>query len=175
MFNRRDAYNTEASTRDATAHTAAPAQSTESLLAQEDTFEGEIKTSTGVRVLGTVRGTIDSQKYVRIESGATVEADIMAEEVVVAGTFSGSLLCRTRLEITSTGQVTGKVDTKKLHLHEGGFFDGELHMERPGETPRAASGDEGRPRRSRYVDLASESAKPANEATEASSTPETAP
>lgn len=174
MFNRREGTANEQSSRDTTAQSANTEQSSESQIAQEDTFEGEVKTNTGVRVYGTVRGTIESQRYVRIESGATVEADIMAEEVVIAGTFSGSLICRNRVEITASGHVTGKVETMKLHLHEGGFFDGELRMQRTEEAPRTTE-EEPRPRRARYVDLPSEPARPASEATpEATTTPEAA-
>ena len=138
----------------------------ESLIAQEDTFEGQIKTTTGVRVLGTVRGTIESERSVRIEAGALVEADISAEEVVIAGTYSGTLTCRNRVEIASTARVSGKLDTVKLYLHEGGFFDGELHMQRPEDgPPRAAAAEESRPRRSRYVDITSDTPRPADAGT----------
>ena len=174
MFNRREGTANEQSSRDTTTQSTSSGQSPESQIAQEDTFEGEVKTNTGVRVYGTVRGTIESQRYVRIESGATVEADIMAEEVVIAGTFSGSLICRNRVEITASGHVTGKVETMKLHLHEGGFFDGELRMQRTDGAPQT-TGEESRPRRSRYVDLPSETARPADEtATETTTTSEPA-
>ncbi len=174
MFNRRDSLSNDQASRDTSAAQPTAAQSSESIIAQEDTFEGEVKTATGVRVLGTVRGTIESQRSVRIESGATVEADIMAEEVVIAGTFSGSLICRNRVEITATGHVTGKVETQKIQLHEGGFFDGELRMQSGTESAKPAT-DEARPRRSRYVDLASESSTSAAEnAPEPGKTPETA-
>lgn len=147
-----------------------PAQPTagsgmESLIAAEDTFEGTLKTATGVRVLGTVRGGIESQRSVRVESGANVEADITADEVVIAGTYTGNLTCRNRVEITETGRVSGKLDTAKLFLHEGGFFDGELRMQRPEEAPRPADPDANRGRRSRYVDITSEPAKPGSDAT----------
>jgi cytoskeletal protein CcmA (bactofilin family) len=164
MFSRREGLAAEQPARDATPQPTNTTSSAESLIAQEDTFEGEIKTNTGVRVLGTVRGTIESQRYVRVESGATVEADIMAEEVVIAGTFSGSLICRNRVEIADTGHVTGKVETMKLYLHEGGFFDGELRMQRPGEAaPATTTTEEARPRRSRYVDLGSEQSRAVGE------------
>src|SRR5687768_16497612 len=115
MFSRRDASNTSQPVRDEPVNrvetpistpiaTPAPApaptqQATttnESLIAQEDTFEGQLKTANGVRVLGTVRGSIESQRSVRVEEGAHVEADITAEEVVIAGTYSGALTCRNR-------------------------------------------------------------------------------
>jgi len=104
-----------------------------SVIGQQDTFEGTIKTLNGVRVLGTLRGKIEAQRSVRVEEGATVEADITAEEVVIAGSFTGYLVGRSRVEITAGGRVSGTLETKRLQLQEGGFIDGELHMQRPDE------------------------------------------
>jgi cytoskeletal protein CcmA (bactofilin family) len=138
--------------------------SDESLIAREDTFEGQLNTTRGVRVMGTVRGGIESQQYVHIEENAHVEADITAQEVVIAGEYSGKLTCRQRVEIRATGRVSGEIETQKLLLHEGGYFDGELHMQKPAAAPAAAanttsnkSENKDQPRRTRYVDLSSDS------------------
>lgn len=116
-----------------------PAATPESVVASTDTFEGTLRTATGVRVLGTVQGSIEAQQYVRVEAGAQVEADIRAQEVVIAGTYRGHLQCHNRVEIEASGRVRGKLETNKLSLHEGGFFDGELHMQPPeDEAPQPA-------------------------------------
>lgn len=118
-----------------------PTRSEESLVAAEDNFEGKLRTSHGVRILGNVSGQIESTQYVHIEENARVDADISAEEVVIAGEYSGKLTCRQRLEIRATGRVAGQIETVKLMLHEGGYFDGELHMQKPstGAGPAAAA------------------------------------
>lgn len=189
MFSRRDASSDRPTTDDA--QRAAPVSSTtqpipspqpavpqiatpqqtsvrnpeESLVARDDTFEGQLRTTRGVRVLGTVRGGIESSQYVHIDENAHVEADITAEEVVIAGEYSGKLTCRQRVEIRATGRVTGQIDTQKLLLHEGGYFDGELHMQKPSgaaaATPTSSrtETEDNRPRRTRYVDI-SESSSP---------------
>lgn len=186
MFTRRDASTTDRPSTDDTQRTATPTpaptvahqptiapqpaaqpvasrNADESLIAREDTFEGQIRTARGVRVLGTVRGNIESSQYVHIEENAQVEADITAEEVVIAGEYTGKLNCRQRVEIRASGRVSGQIETAKLLLHEGGYFDGELHMQKtaPSNTPSAASApkpdSEERPRRTRYVDIAGDS------------------
>lgn len=192
MFTRRDASNTDRPGTDDTQRTATPTpvqpvsqpaitqpavpaavaqpvamhNTDESLVAREDTFEGQIRTARGVRVLGTVHGSIESSQYVHIEENAQVEADITAEEVVIAGEYTGKLTCRQRVEIRATGRVSGQIDTAKLLLHEGGYFDGELHMQKstpaaakpPASAPKSDSSDE-RPRRTRYVDIASDTTR----------------
>lgn len=182
MFTRRDASTTDRPTTDDTQRAATPTPTAsvpqpaivqpaatppvatrntdESLVAREDTFEGQLRTARGVRVMGTVRGSIESSQYVHIEENAQVEADITAEEVVIAGEYTGKLTCRQRVEIRATGRVSGQIDTAKLLLHEGGYFDGELHMQKTTPSPAASTpttprpdSDE-RPRRTRYVDIA---------------------
>ena len=185
MFSRRDANTPSQPTREeslsrtehaipapipSTPPPAAPAPTpapldahiqNESVIAQDDTFEGQLKTVAGVRVLGTVRGGIESQRCVRVEAGAHVEADITAEEVVIAGIYKGNLTCRNRVEITSSGRVSGKLDTVKLFLHEGGFFDGELHMQRPPDeaATRPAETEGLRARRPRYTDVTADNTR----------------
>jgi cytoskeletal protein CcmA (bactofilin family) len=136
-------------------------QPTETVIARDDMFEGQLRTSKGVRILGTVRGAIESATYVHIEANALVEADITASEVVIGGDYSGNLNCRQRVEIQSTGRVRGRLDTVKLHLHEGGYFDGELHMQKPpeaGERARTYGTNDSRVRRPRFADVPPDSA-----------------
>ncbi len=188
MFTRRDASPTDRSTTDDLQRTTTPTPPTpvvqptvpqpvaiqssasrnsdESLIAREDTFEGQLNTTRGVRVMGTVRGGIESQQYVHIEENAHVEADITAQEVVIAGEYSGKLTCRERVEIRATGRVSGEIETQKLLLHEGGYFDGELHMQKPAAAAASAASaaspttnkadSKDSPRRTRYVDLSSD-------------------
>jgi cytoskeletal protein CcmA (bactofilin family) len=136
-------------TREATAVTVSqglglpPRAADDSVIAAEDHFEGTLKTSRGVRILGTVDGTIESASHVHIEQSAKVSADVTAEEVVISGQYSGKLVCRQRLEVQPTGRVNGNIETVKLMLHEGGYVDGELHMQKPGQAAEAPRPSEG--------------------------------
>lgn len=103
----------------------------ETVVAADDRIEGKIRTAKGARIMGTVDGSIESATHVHIAAGAKVTADVTAEEVVIGGTYSGKLVCRQRLEIQPTGRVSGSIETVKLMLHEGGYVDGELHMQKP--------------------------------------------
>ncbi len=168
MFSRRDASQPDPPPQDQPLPTPpratplAPPQASrgvvaESLIAPGDTFEGQFTTTADVRVLGTLRGEIASQRAVRIEAGAQVEAEITAAEVVIAGTFRGNLTCHTRAEVTATGQVHGTLATGKLLLHEGGFFEGTLRMQPPdGEAAPGAAAEAPRPRRARRGDSGGE-------------------
>jgi cytoskeletal protein CcmA (bactofilin family) len=128
----------------------APVQQNVSVVAAGDVFEGKLTTTNGVRVLGTVRGTVESKSNIHVESDANVEADITAENVTIAGTYTGKLNCNGRLEITASGRASGDLETGRILLHEGGYFEGSLHMKPPvpvaSATPVSSEGGGGRRR-----------------------------
>ncbi len=98
-----------------------------SVLARADRLEGTLKVAGTLRVQGTLTGSVEATT-VQIDEGASVKADITADEVVIGGEYNGKLVCRQRLEIRATGVVVGQVQTFRLMLHEGGSIDGELKM-----------------------------------------------
>ena len=114
----------------------------ESVIGKEDQFEGTLRVKHGLRILGQVQGEIDAATSVMIEEGAKVEAGLTADEAIIAGEYSGKLVARQRLEIRSTGRVKGEIETVRLMLHEGGFIDGALHMQKPGNAPAAIASTE---------------------------------
>lgn len=109
------------------------------LIGRADRLEGTLKVTDTLRIQGTLEGSVEATT-VHIDEGAKVRADITADEVVIAGDYSGKLICRQRLEIRATGQVVGHVQTFRLMLHEGGSIDGELKMLKQPAPGEAESG-----------------------------------
>jgi cytoskeletal protein CcmA (bactofilin family) len=103
----------------------------DSVIGRDDHFEGTLRTQKSVRVLGRFQGQIEAAGSVYVEEGGRVDADVITDEAIIAGQYSGKLICRQRLEIRSTGLAKGEIETVSLMLHEGGFIDGGLHMQRP--------------------------------------------
>ena len=119
----------------------------ESVIGPQDFFEGTYRSKRGIRVQGRVRGSIESQGHVLVEERAQVDANITAEDITIAGRYDGKVECRRRFEIASTGVVTGEINTDRLVVQEGGYFDGNLKMkQRPGQQAgQAAGGGTARP------------------------------
>jgi cytoskeletal protein CcmA (bactofilin family) len=109
----------------------------ESVIGPDDFFDGRYRSERGVRIQGNARGSIESRQYIFVETGAAVEADLSAEDITVSGSFTGKIECRRRLEVTSTGQIHGQVQTALLVVQEGGKLDGELHMAAANAAPAA--------------------------------------
>ena len=108
----------------------------DSVIAVDDHLEGTFTSRGTVVVKGSVKGRIEAVQ-IRIEDGASVDADVIVDEAIIAGEFTGNLTCRERLEARSSGRISGRVDTFKLMLHEGASVEGEMHMLT--EAPKDAS------------------------------------
>jgi cytoskeletal protein CcmA (bactofilin family) len=109
----------------------------ESVIGTDDFFDGNYRSERGVRIQGKVRGSIESRQYIFVEASAQVEANLSAEDITIAGSFSGKIECRHRLEITSSGKIHGEVQTALLVVQEGGLLDGNLQMPSPEKRAEA--------------------------------------
>jgi cytoskeletal protein CcmA (bactofilin family) len=106
------------------------------VIARADRFEGTLKVSDVLRVLGSAQGQIETTTLF-VEEVARVAADVVADEVVISGDYEGTLTCRQRLEVRPSGRISGHVETARLMLHEGAEMDGDMKMLR--QPPAASS------------------------------------
>lgn len=114
-----------------------------SVIDRHSDFDGTYSTDRDLRIEGKARGKLSCQGTLHVAQGATVNAEIEAEQVVVAGSLEGTVNCRTRLQIMPSGEVRGRISTPSLVINEGARYDG--HMEMPSQNSRLQSG---RPRAS---------------------------
>ena len=89
--------------------------SDDSVIAVDDHLEGTFTSRGTVVVKGSVKGRIEAVQ-IRIEDGARVDADVIVDEAIVAGEFTGNLTCRERLEARSSGRISGGL--KKCRVKE---------------------------------------------------------
>jgi cytoskeletal protein CcmA (bactofilin family) len=109
--------------------TSLPTSADESVIGSDDFFDGIYRSTRSIRIEGVVRGTIESRHAIIIAPGAQVEADLLAEDIVIAGAFHGKIECHHRLEVASTGKIYGEITTFLLVVHEGGFLNSTIHMQ----------------------------------------------
>jgi len=101
-------------------------------------LEGTIESAGSLRIDGQVKGTINAEGDVLLSPQSTVEADINAASVTVAGRFKGNIVVRNRAELAKGGRVDGNVTSKTLVIAEGASFSGQSIMEDAGAPSRAA-------------------------------------
>jgi len=65
-----------------------------------------------------------------------VRADVQAREVIVRGKIEGKVVGRDKVQLWSTGQVTGEVQTDRLAIEDGALLRGRVEAGRPAnKTP----------------------------------------
>jgi cytoskeletal protein CcmA (bactofilin family) len=99
-----------------------------SVIDRHSNFDGAFIAKRDLRIEGEVRGTIECSGTLFIAQGATVNAGVEAENITVAGDFTGEVNCRGRLQVMPSGRLRGKVTTKTLVINEGAFYEGEMEM-----------------------------------------------
>ena len=103
-----------------------------SLLGVGSQFEGQILFEGTLRIDGLVYGQIfcknNELSTVIITEKAVVEADIVADIVIVSGMVSGNIKAIERLELHAPGRIEGMVYTSDFCIKDGALFQGECVM-----------------------------------------------
>jgi cytoskeletal protein CcmA (bactofilin family) len=114
----------------------AAAGSEVTVVGQGARIEGTLVSAGSLRIDGQVKGKIKAEGDVTLSAQSTVDADIQAQNVTVAGTFKGNITAQTRAELARGGRVEGNVTSKVLVVAEGAVFSGQSIM---GETVSKAA------------------------------------
>lgn len=90
---------------------------------------GDIETTGGVRIDGTIQGSIRGAKQVLLGRTGAIHGDVLADEAVLGGTVIGSVITAQRVEIQSSCSIQGDVQTKSIVVLEGGVINGTVRMD----------------------------------------------
>lgn len=87
------------------------------------------KDSVNLRINGKFNGRLDCFGTVTIAQTAVVDANIIADNIVIAGKIKGNVIARKMLVIMPTATLLGDVTTPKLNIVEGAVFQGRCQMQ----------------------------------------------
>jgi cytoskeletal protein CcmA (bactofilin family) len=104
-------------------------------------LEGQVVSAGSLRIDGQVKGQISAEGDVLLSPQSQVEADIRAQNVVVAGRFKGKIEVKGRAEIARGGRVDGDIISKTLVVEEGAIFQGQSMMEQQAAPPAPAQAE----------------------------------
>lgn len=107
---------------------AVAARSGESVVAAGLTIEGKIEGSGNVRVAGSFKGTVHVKGELTIESGATVEAEVNADAVLVGGEVRGQIVASSRVELRESGVLIGDLKAGSLTVAAGSKMRGRVEF-----------------------------------------------
>ena len=95
-------------------------------------IKGEVTGSEDLFVDGTVDGKLSlTNGSLTIGPNGNVKADVSAREVIVRGKIEGKVTGRDKVQLWSTGQVTGEVQTDRLAIEDGALLRGRVEAGKP--------------------------------------------
>ena len=97
-------------------------------LGRETNFQGTLRFTESLRILGRFSGEIISPGRLVVDEGAEVKANIRVGSIIVGGVIRGNILAKDKLEMLSTGRVIGNIRTSKLKIADGVVFEGKCEM-----------------------------------------------
>jgi cytoskeletal protein CcmA (bactofilin family) len=103
------------------------------------TIKGELRGEGPLTVLGQFEGDIVLDGTLHVGPEARVDANITARVIVIAGVVHGNLSADTRVEVLSTGALTGTVKSGSFTAADGARVKSEIWVERPVEDPRISA------------------------------------
>jgi len=107
-------------------------------------IKGEVTGSEDLFVDGQVDGKLNlTNGSLTIGPNGSVKADVSAREVIVRGKVEGKVSGRDKVQLWSTGQVIGEVQTDRLAIEDGAMLRGKVeagkHPGKSGESQAAAA------------------------------------
>lgn len=93
------------------------------------TIEGEVTAEDEVVVSGVLKGTLQSEGAVTVESDGVVEADIGARAVSIGGAVTGNVTASERVDLLSGARLVGDVKAARLTIADGASFKGNVDMD----------------------------------------------
>ncbi len=106
-------------------------------------LEGNVVSAGSLRIDGQVKGQINADGEVTLSPQSQVEADIRAQNVSVAGRFTGNIVVKDKAHLAKGGRIDGNITSKTLVVEEGGVFHGQSIMDTGASSGSSSSGQAG--------------------------------
>ena len=107
---------------------AARTSSTPCVIGPKIKIIGELSGDEDVLVEGQIEGEIRITRDLRVGPGGVVKAKVSAQSIIVSGEIVGDCEASGRVELQSTGKLTGNIRAPKIVIAEGAMFRGNSDM-----------------------------------------------
>ena len=89
---------------------------------------GEIRGSGSLECNGSVDGTISVDGDIMIGEKGSAKANLSGNHVVINGRLTGNAVGTAKVEVGTSGQVTGDIRAPSVAFGDGAFFEGTVEM-----------------------------------------------
>ena len=86
------------------------------------------KDPVNLRINGSFEGTLETKGNLTVGENASVKAQIVGENIIIAGRVNGDITATLRLVLLPTAVFHGEIKTPKLNIVEGAIFQGKCNM-----------------------------------------------
>ena len=100
----------------------------ESIIAAGLTIEGQIEGGGNVRVAGRFKGNVNVKGELTIEPGASVDGDVKAHTVFLAGEVRGQIVSTSLIEFKESGTLIGDLKAGRLTVAAGSKMRGKVEF-----------------------------------------------
>ena len=105
-----------------------PSRKLDTYIGEQTSFEGSLISKENLSIYGNVKGTVECQGRIVIGDSGNVEADVLANEVVISGKVVGNVTAKSKLEMAPTGVIQGDIKASRLIMEDGSKFEGHCEM-----------------------------------------------
>ena len=111
-----------------------------SLIGATTLVTGNIEFSGGLRIDGTVKGSVhcvDGEKggMLVVSENGRIEGEVRAGHLVVAGCIEGPVCAANLIELQPKARITGDVRYRALEMHHGAIVEGMMiHLSADGKS-----------------------------------------
>lgn len=116
---------------------SAPSSMSLNSLVHGTSVEGKLRSTSDIRVDGTIKGDLICEAKVIIGPSGIIEGNIRCQNAVIEGKFEGTLVVADLLNIRENAKVTGDVSYGKLIVQSGAVISGNYKV--GGEPTNGAS------------------------------------
>jgi len=99
-----------------------------SILGQGCKVKGEIELQGTIRIDGNFDGQINCPETLIIGKSGLVKAEVKVKNAVIGGKLVGNIQATNKIELQSGSHVEGDIQTARLVIDEGVFFEGACKM-----------------------------------------------
>src|SRR5690348_4501009 len=91
--------------------------------------KGEISGNEDLKLDGEVEGSVSVGGFrLTVGPSAHLKADIVAREAMISGEVNGNIRAYDRIEITKNASIVGDVNTARIVIEEGAYFNGDVEI-----------------------------------------------
>ena len=99
-----------------------------SMLGQGCKIKGDIELQGTMRIDGQFEGSISCPDTLIIGKSGIVKAEVKVKNAVIGGKLIGNISAANKIELQSGSHVEGDIQTARLVIDEGVFFEGNCKM-----------------------------------------------